>query len=86
MATLNATFPLPAEEKGETTAAAMRAAAKTRAMLTLKAPWLKYGLYRGELQWALKTTRAEITRSSAFADRRNRFPPGPCDTAHGPGC
>jgi hypothetical protein len=30
-------------------------------------------------------TQAEITRSSAFADRRNRFPPGPCIVAHEPG-
>lgn len=41
MATLSATFPLPVEEKGETTAAAKKAAARraTRAKITLKAPW-----------------------------------------------
>ncbi|WP_281408590.1 MULTISPECIES: hypothetical protein [unclassified Mesorhizobium] len=40
MATLNATFSLPAEEKGETIAAITKAAAKkaTRAKITLKAP------------------------------------------------
>ena|SRR5438876_575268 len=49
-ATLSAA--IPAEEKGKRTAAAAKAAARraTRASLTLKAPWIQYGVVPGEVQ------------------------------------